>query len=40
MEIKTMMKNSSHKHDMNRPRRRHRHKCTKYNLSRLDNVYM
>ena len=34
------MKNRSHRHDINRPRSRHGHKCRKYRVSQYDDAYM
>ena len=31
-ENKLKMKNRSHRYDINKPRLRHRHKCTKYKM--------
>ena len=34
IENKLKMKNRSHRYDLNKPRLRHRHKCTKYKMCR------
>ena len=40
MKMRLKMKNRSHRYDINRPRLRHGHKCTKYKmcLSTLMNI--